>query len=342
MKRLLVNDFLEAAKAETVVDVRSPAEYAQGHIPGAINLPLFTDTERALVGTLYKQEGKRPAIKKGLEIVGPKLARFITDIEHLPVQNNLLVHCWRGGMRSESMVQLFEAYGIPCALLMGGYKAYRQFSQAILEKPYSFLVITGYTGTGKTEMLAFLKQAGEQVIDLEAMAHHHGSSFGGLLTGNQPSSEHFQNLLVGQLLQLDKSKRIWLEDESFSIGQVHLPVSFFKQKQASLHIMVDVPKKHRIERLVKTYGKVPTERLFEGIEVVKKKLRHHYKECCEALESGNAHKVVELLLTYYDRSYDVGLEKKDQQKLIRLSFSEDQPQKAAEQLLQIIKNHERH
>jgi tRNA 2-selenouridine synthase len=191
VNKLTAIEFLEKARENPVVDVRSQKEYKQGHIPGALNLPLFNDDERAIIGTLYKNSGKETSVLKGLELVGPKLTGFIKQLRSLVSGKEILVHCWRGGMRSESMAWLFEVAGYHVSLLDGGYKAYRKFIREAVEGPFNFIILGGNTGSGKTEILKALSDAAEQVLDLEAIARHKGSVYGGLGFTDQPTEEKF-------------------------------------------------------------------------------------------------------------------------------------------------------
>ena len=153
-EKLSPSDFLEAAKTYPVLDVRSPGEYTRARIPGAISFPIFDDAQRAAVGTCYKQKGKDQAIELGLEFVGPQLAKWVKKAKKLAVDNTVLVHCWRGGMRSGSMAWLFETAGIKVKILVGGYKAYRNEVLAIFDQPIPFRVLGGKTGSGKTAAFA--------------------------------------------------------------------------------------------------------------------------------------------------------------------------------------------
>ncbi|MEY2794218.1 MAG: hypothetical protein RJA76_2210, partial [Bacteroidota bacterium] len=178
-----------------ILDVRSPGEFKRAHIPNALSLPLFTDEEREKVGICYKHQGKEKAVELGLEFVGPKLVNFVKYAKKVAFEGEILVHCWRGGMRSASMAWLLETAGLKVFLLEGGYKSYRNFVLKIQSEPLPLRVLGGKTGSGKTELLREMKNAGFQVIDLEDLAKHRGSAFGHFGLEEQPSSEHFENLL---------------------------------------------------------------------------------------------------------------------------------------------------
>ena len=205
MKKAGVTTFLETENP--VLDVRSPSEFRKGHIPGALSLPLFSDEERAEVGTLYKQSSRQEAIKKGLEIVGPKMRGFIEACEAIG-GSTFNLYCWRGGMRSDSMAWLLERYGFEVSLLEGGYKAYRNAMMQDFAIPLHLKMLTGFTGSGKTDVLQAMQELGVQIIDLEGLAQHQGSSFGNQLTTGQPTTEMFQNQLHAALSALDRQKEI--------------------------------------------------------------------------------------------------------------------------------------
>ena len=312
--------FIEESRRTAIVDVRSPGEYAEGHIPGAINMPIFNDKERSIVGTLYKNEGRQPAIETGLEIVGPKMAEFARNAAEIATSGKLLVHCWRGGMRSESMAWLYERIGIQCFVLEGGYKAYRNFLLRQLSDIPQLLVIEGPTGSGKTEILMNLKSMGEQVIDLETLAHHKGSVFGGIGQKMQPTTQQFQNDLLEEILNLDRSKRIWVEGESKTIGRVFLPDSFWNRMNEATLIEINVSQEIRVKRLMHEYGMLPKEEMETAIislgkrigEVQKNEILNDYRE-------GNLELVAAKLLDYYDKTY-IHSRLKHKKKGLEISF----------------------
>ena len=221
----MINEFLMGSKNALLLDVRSPSEYQHAHIPGAVSLPLFSDEERAVVGTEYKQVGRQAAIKIGLDYFGPKMRKMVEEVERLvsskqlavgneekdagsiancqlPTGNSVFVYCWRGGMRSGAVSWLLNLYGFDVTVLAGGYKAFRNQVLQSFEQPYPFKVLGGYTGSGKTEVLQQLKASGEKVICLETLASHKGSAFGNINMPPQPTQEMFENLLSGELLAM--------------------------------------------------------------------------------------------------------------------------------------------
>ena len=210
--------------------------------------------------------GKQPAIEKGLELVGPKMAELVKCASARAFSGKLLIHCWRGGMRSESMAWLIEKVGIQCAVLEGGYKAYRNYLPEVISNIPNLIVIEGPSGSGKTEILMNLKSMGEQIIDLEGLAHHKGSLFGGIGQALQPTTQQFQNDLLAELLNLDRSKRIWIEGESQTIGRVFLPDLLWDRMNEATLFEIDVPRDDRVKRLTKEYGSLPADAMENAIK----------------------------------------------------------------------------
>lgn len=310
-EKLSPEAFLDAANRYPILDVRSPGEFQRAHIPRAISFPIFDDTERAKVGTTYKQVGKDEAIELGLEIVGPKLATWVKMAKQLAVDNTVLVHCWRGGMRSGSMSWLFETAGLKVKILVGGYKAYRNFVLAEFDRKIPFVVLGGKTGSGKTDILLEMQKRGAQVIDLEGLAHHRGSVFGHFGLAPQPTSEHFENEVVAQLRQMDYSKPIWIEDESRHIGQVFMALGLYTQLRAAPVLFLDIAAEYRLPYLVKVYAHYPKEDLAHAVGKIKKRLGgDFYKSALEALEVDDFTQVAAITLHYYDKAYVHGLYKR--------------------------------
>jgi tRNA 2-selenouridine synthase len=304
MQILSPNEFLTKAENTPVVDVRSPAEYTEGHIPEAVNIALFSNEERAEIGTIYKQQGRTEAIERGLDIIGPKMSRFVKEAQALAGNGELLVHCWRGGMRSESMAWLFERVGIRCFTLKGGYKAYRNLLLEEFASIPNLIVLEGFTGSGKTEVIQELVRQGEQILDLEGLANHRGSVFGGVGQGDQPTTQQFQNILLAALRKLDKEKRIWVEGESKSIGHVFLPDPFWKAMNQARIIEIEVPVEQRVKRVVKDYGQLERSRMTDAIMSLHKRLGEQRTNLILDLYQNNElEQVAELLLSYYDKAY---------------------------------------
>ena len=310
-KQLSILDFLEAAKNVPIADVRSPAEFEQSHIDNAFNLPLFTNEERAIVGTTFKQEGREPAILKGFELIGPRWADYIRMAESHCPDKKILVHCWRGGMRSAAMAWALSLYGFEVAVLKNGYKAYRNYCLSILENTFPFVVLGGYTGSAKTETLQELQKLDEQVIDLEKIANHQGSSFGSKGSLIQPSQEQFENELGIALSGMDINKKIWIENESVLIGKRVIPASIFRQMNEAPVIHLQIEQEARINFLYSVYGILDKAFLTTAVINISKRLGpNETKLILQAINENRLRDFIRLTLVYYDRTYSHGLQKR--------------------------------
>lgn len=334
--QLLPDVFLEKAQYLPVIDVRSPGEYAHAHIPGAVNIPLFDNEERAQVGTKYKQAGKDTAVLLGLTLVGPKLAEFVKQSKKLNRENNeVLVHCWRGGMRSGSFAWLLDTAGLTASTLVGGYKAYRNIVLSAFAEPCNLFILGGKTGSGKTDILKELARQGEQIIDLEGLANHKGSSYGAIGQCPQPATEQFENLLFSQWRQLDPSRRIWLEDESRNIGSCFIPMTLWHQMRAAPVAFIDVPKAVRVGRLVTEYTGIDHVLLVEATERIRKRLGGKVtQEALAALARQDYATVADLTLDYYDKAYLHGLAQRDPANVHPIDVDKDNPAETASQLIE--------
>ncbi|GAB3202704.1 tRNA 2-selenouridine synthase [Pontibacter aydingkolensis] len=338
VQSITIEEFLRLSEKLPVLDARAPKEYAVGHIPAAQSFPIFSDEERATVGTAYKQQGHDPAVLIGLDLFGPKMSKFVKQAVKLAPEKELLVHCWRGGMRSGAMAWLLDFSGFKVYLLQGGYKAYRQHLHQQFEKPHKLLILSGFTGSGKTDLLPYLQQQHQQVIDLEGLASHKGSAFGSIGMNPQPSTEHFENLLGTELLKLDSTKPIWLEDESISIGRAQMPKPFFDQMQQSPVIVLQVPLQLRVQKLAEEYCRTDKAILTAAILKIKKRLGGlATKEALEAIETGDMEKMVTIALTYYDKAYTFELAKK--QHMLQLELQSINPEENAAKVLAFAKQH---
>ncbi|MFC2103810.1 tRNA 2-selenouridine(34) synthase MnmH [Bacteroidota bacterium] len=339
-EKISVLDFYKLSKDIPIIDVRSPKEFEIGHIPGAFNIPIFSNKERAIVGTTYKKEGKDPAILQGLEIVGNKLRSFADTSRKLAKKNKLLVHCWRGGMRSSSMAWLFEMVGIKTYVLEGGYKAFRKYGKKQLSQSTNLIILGGLTGSGKTETLLKIEDKGEQIVDLEGLANHKGSVFGALGQKPQPTNEQFENDLLYKWLSFDITKPIWLEDESRSIGSNWIPNELFQIMRKSLVLKIEIEKKLRVKRLVKEYAGFNAKCLEECILRIGKRLGgQNVKQALESLEKGELSHVADITLAYYDKSYSFGIESRGKNSIYPVNLDSDNPEKNAEILIDFAKKH---
>ena len=329
-----VNAFLAAEGP--IVDVRSPGEFEQGHIPAAANLPLFSDQERAELGTAYKQQGRQVAVQLGLKLVGPKLPDLAQALLELAEAGKTLrLYCWRGGMRSGSMAWLASTLELPVLLLQGGYKSYRRWVLETFEQPWPLLVLGGRTGTGKTDLLLALRQRGEAVVDLEGLANHRGSSFGGLGLPPQPSTEHYENLLAASLTASAGQAPIWLEAESAQVGRCRIPAGLWRQMGEAPAVEIQRPMAERVEQLVSVYGNQGEEPLRLATERIARRLGpQRTATALGAIASQDWAAACRQMLDYYDRCYDNELSRRDKPLLSSFALGGLDPDAAAAELLQ--------
>lgn len=263
---------------DTVIDVRSPAEYAEDHVPGAISLPVLDNEERARVGTMYKQVSPFDARKLGAALVFRNAA---AHIEGALSQHNgawkPLVYCWRGGQRSGTFAWLLSEIGWRSDVIKGGYKTYRRLIVEMLHTaplPFRFVQLGGYTGTAKTDLLPRLAALGVQVIDLEKLANHRGSLLGGM--GEQPSQKAFESALAGALCRMDPARPVLVEAESSKIGEVMLPPSLWEAMKKAPWIEVAAPIEARTEYLMRSYDDILSDT--ESLQVKLRPLKFHRGE----------------------------------------------------------------
>ena len=303
--------FLAASHQRPVLDVRTPAEFAHGHIPGARNLPLFSDAERAEIGMLYRQAGQRPAMLTALDRVGPKLRALVEQADVVGEGGAVLVHCWRGGMRSAAVGWLLEFFGVRVTTLRGGYKAFRRLVLGSFAHARPVMLLGGPTGAGKTEVLAALARRGAQTLDLEALAGHRGSVFGHLGQPAQPSQEQFENELAVRWRRSEAGRPVWIEDESRRLGRLVVPEGLWAQMQAAPVFLLDVPVEARVARLVAGYGGHAPEHLAEAIGCIGKRLGGlRTRQAQETVAAGDLRAACRLLLGYYDRAYRYALDRR--------------------------------
>lgn len=323
-EKIPAKTFLELAEKIPVCDVRSPSEFLAGHIPGSINIPLFNNAQREAVGIKYKNEGRIPAILEGLKLSAPEMTDKLLMALSAAKENKLLVHCWRGGMRSEAMAWLFSLGDIETEILEGGYKSYRNYILDQLAEKRRMIVLGGLTGSGKTHILRYLSSAGQQIIDLEGIANHKGSAFGALGEKPQPSTEHFANLLYNDWKKIDQSHPCWIEDESRNIGTVFMPESFYDRIQEAPSIVLMMPVNLRLPRLILEYSGYPSELIKASVMRISKRLGgDNTRDALDAVDIGDYGKAIEISLRYYDKAYQYGLKKKGNNNMIILETDTD-------------------
>lgn len=334
IKDINVSTLLSEKEITPVIDVRSPLEFAKGHIPGSFNVPLFSNDERAQIGTLYKEEGQEKAIILGESFANPRIPVYLEQAHRLSSNKRIIVYCFRGGLRSQRFSQLLSQNGYTVYRLIGGYKSYRREVQSYFSRKLELKVLSGRTGAGKTEVLEELKKLDQPVIDLEGLASHRGSAFGDIGMNPQPSTEHFENLFHKRLIELGRQQAIWVEDESRNIGSVFLPEDFFSQLRLSPVYFIDVLTETRVKRLCKDYSKTGLEPLKEALDKIRKRLGgERTKEAMIALEAGDLEKTAFLALQYYDKCYDYGIREREEQIVFKMAFTEESPDQIARILL---------
>ncbi|WP_433750736.1 tRNA 2-selenouridine(34) synthase MnmH [Falsibacillus pallidus] len=325
-KDLTIQELLEDRKNKrmTLIDVRSPSEYKTATIPGSINIPIFTDEERAEIGTIYKKVSVDAAKERGLEIVSAKLPQFIKEFSML--EGDRVVFCWRGGMRSKTSATVVDLMGIPVSRLQGGVRSYRRWVVKELEESsfnhYAF-VLNGYTGSGKTTILRRLKKQGFPVLDLEKMANHRGSIFGqiGLTPNNQ---KMFEALLIEEMKDLQTSPYFIIEAESQRIGKIMLPQWIMDKKENGIQFFIDMPLETRALNILEEYR--PWEHAEECITSFQKiKRRIHTPIAAQIekdLEFGRYESAVQMLLAYYyDPRYEHTASQYPKEKQMRLKVN---------------------
>ncbi len=310
MEKIKPEDLCHFLDERVLIDVRSPAEYAHAHIPHALSLPLFNDDERVKIGTIYKQVSPENALLKGLDFVGPKMSGFIKKAIKWSPSRKVIIHCWRGGKRSGSMAWLLKFAGFDVLTIEGGYKTYRQYVlQQFENQGIKPIILGGKTGSGKTLILKELEKKGEQIIDLEALAHHKGSAFGWIGEEKQPSSEQFDNNLFDIFRKINPHKRVWIENESRSIGGVFIQQGFWNQMRQAPLIHLEVPFEVRVNHLVEGYTQSSQADLVASFEKIKKKLGYdHAKNAIECVQKGQFAEAAAMGLKYYDKAYNFGFE----------------------------------
>jgi tRNA 2-selenouridine synthase len=294
------------------IDVRSPDEYAADHIPGALNLPLFDDEQRAKIGAIYHNISQSQALLTGLELAAPRLPWLMSELSALYQQGQtLILYCWRGGLRSQAVVDAAALRGLPCLRLSGGYREYRRWVLDMLHEPLPFRVITlhGLTGCGKTAVLRLLKQRhGLQALDLEGLAQHRGSVFGHIGLSTQPPQKYFQSLLAEELRCCDSAKPLLLEGESRRVGRLLLHDSLYSAIKTGLPILLYDSPTGRARRLLAEYA--PQRHLKEILQALSspalkaKFSAARLEGLAQQMRAGAYAEVIEYLLThYYDPLY---------------------------------------
>jgi len=340
---LSIADYFNQKHPSAVIDVRSPGEFAKGNIPGAVNIPLFSNDERVEVGTVYVQQSKEKAMELGYRFVNPKLEWFLEESRKASSRKPVVVYCWRGGMRSHAFAEHLHNNGFNnVSLIVGGYKSFRNHVLDFFEQPFNLRVLGGFTGSGKTYILKALKAMGEQVIDLEGLAHHKGSAFGAIGETAQPSVEQFEAALFSELSKLDLKSPIWIEDESINIGKTKIPNHLYRQIREQKVYFIDIPKEKRAKHLSLEYSAFGDDLIEDAIHAISKKLGgQNTKLALELLEQNRYYEVALLVLNYYDKAYLRGVDSRHQENVCKIPLPDENHQKNAETIVKIAKQHER-
>jgi tRNA 2-selenouridine synthase len=311
-KLISLEEFWSFRKEIPVIDARTEGEYLQSHIPNSYNLPILSNEERIIVGTLYKEKGAIEATLKGFELVGPRFHDIQKEALKKFTEGKIIVYCWRGGMRSQILSWLLSMVGFKVFRLKGGYKTYRTFTFEEVRKNWNLLLLGGKTGVGKTRLLQHLKGLGEQTLDLEELANHKGSAFGAIGQKPQPSVEQFENLMGEELRLKDPGKIIWIENESRRIGKIIINDQFFELMSKSPLVDIRKSEEERIQLIVEEYSFLPKEELIAAINRLKKKLGGlRTTEAIEDIINDNHQSWIANLLIYYDKTYQFDLERHD-------------------------------
>ncbi|MFV0345049.1 MAG: tRNA 2-selenouridine(34) synthase MnmH [Bacteroidales bacterium] len=323
-----------------IVDVRSPSEFFAGHIPGAHSIPLFSDEERAHIGTTYKQVSREEAVEIGYGYADPKCSWYIDEVQEIIKGRPVIVHCWRGGMRSRLFAEHLNENGIESIYtITGGYKAFRQLINYRFSQKQDLLVLGGFTGSGKTALINELRQKYKlNTIDLEAIAKHKGSAFGSIGMGKQPTTEHFQNLLYMALRQYSADEILIVEDESMRIGQVSLPQAFFEQMRDARVIFLNIPRGERVKHLIEDYVLTSDNGgLEKALRRISKRLGgKRCEDALDALAAKDYTTVAEIALDYYDKAYYYGLSKRTQELVTKIDCPRVDAKETAELIYKFL------
>ncbi len=292
-----------------IVDARTPLEFVEDHLPGAINVPILTNAERVEIGTLYKQQGPQIARERGLQLTCHRFPAIVATIAEAAAGRPVLVYCWRGGLRSESVAMLLEMTGYPVVKLSGGYKSFRAVVNAFFEEfqpPAPLMVLHGMTGSGKTEFLLRLARNGWSTVDLEGLARHRGSAFGSMGMGEQPPQKQFETRLWDAFNRLPAGQPIILEGESKRIGKLTLPGNLYEVMAENTKIWCKVSVETRVNRLATEYAhEAYRQPMAEALERIRKKLGgEQYVNLKQLLDSWQIADLARgLIEQYYDRLY---------------------------------------
>ncbi|MCH4890926.1 tRNA 2-selenouridine(34) synthase MnmH [Acidaminobacter sp. JC074] len=318
MTGLVSNKAIYEDVHQVIVDVRSPKEYEENHIFGAINIPLFTNEERSHIGTTYKQESTTAAKKLGMTYISTRIEKIGHRlIELSEAYDRVIIYCQRGGMRSQSICDLMNALDVEIYRLKGGMKGHRQYVLDHLEHLFdkkSFVTLHGHTGVGKTRILEALKQEGLDIINYEALAQNAGSVFGNILFSKEPPSQKYFEELVFHAIMTAKSDYIFIESESRRVGTVLIPEICMQQLEKGKHILINTSVENRVQNLIDDYGENRDHGdLVTAINKLRKRISNQKAdELIDYVSKNQLAPIVDyLLVDYYDPMYQYSINKYD-------------------------------
>ena len=329
---------LSANKGKFIfIDVRTPKEYQEAHIPGAVNIPVFSNSEHEIVGTLYKTAGKRTAVKEALKIVGPKVLDLYLKFEECYAEKNkMAVYCARGGMRSSTITALMKEFSLPLVKLENGYKGYRQYineNLPLLVKKFQFITLYGKTGSGKTDILKRMKSEGRDILDLEACANNRGSLLGDIGLGEKHSQKYFESLVFESLVNAETDV-ILTEGESRRIGNIVMPPFLYEVLVNSRKIYIETSLERRTKIIRKEYLKegIKQEEIINSIERLRKYINgNQIDEFINDVKNENYDKVIsDLMVKYYDRVYS------NKGKIYEQTFNNDNEDECVKEITEYI------
>lgn len=330
-------ELLKKNRKLVFIDVRSPMEYKEAHIPGAVNVPVFSDIERKVIGTLYKEQGKKEAIKEALKVAGPKVYDIYMEIEkYIKKNTEIVVYCSRGGMRSSTIVSLFKEFSLPIVKLSKGYKGYRQYLNEKLPEmigKIEFISLYGKTGSGKTKILKILEEKGYDVLDLEECANHRGSLLGDIGLGERYSQKFFESQVLKRILSF-RTNTVIVEGESRRIGNIVMPMYLYDKILNSRKILIETQLKKRIgiikeEYLKENYSK---EEIISCLWKLEKYIEE--KQITEHVENVKKDEfdivIRNLIEKYYDKVYMT------KNRVFEKEFHNENEGKCAEQIIEYL------
>ncbi|KAA2238632.1 tRNA 2-selenouridine(34) synthase MnmH [Chitinophaga agrisoli] len=339
IRNTTIDDLIKRQTAVPLIDVRTPAEFEKGHVPGAFNIPLFSNEERVQVGTTYKQTGREAAILLGFDLTGPKWSDIIRKALEIAPDKKVAVHCWRGGMRSGAVAWALDLYGFTVYLIQGGYKHYRRWVHQQFATDHQLWILGGMTGSGKTRILQQMMPLGQQVIDLEELAQHQGSSYGSMNKLVQPTQEQFENNLADRIKDMDTRRPIWIEDESLNIGRCLIPHALWNRMRQAVLFDLKVPLEQRVASLVQEYGILDKDFLVACTERIHKRLGpEQTKNAIAAIREDRMEDFIRIVLVYYDKTYRTGLGKRAPDHIFPVTMTGLDTTAGAQKLISFITN----